>query len=112
MDLNLPETGPFKAAGRLTGTPRKLTLLSLNSTVHSNHSRLKVTGRVDDLLQLQCIDLGYEGSGKDFAELGSLFDQQLPDLYPFSMSGKLSGSTRQIDIDNFSAKIENRDFNG
>lgn len=112
MDITLPETGPFKAAGRLTGTPRKLTLRSLNGTVHSKHSRLNVTGHVDDLLQLKGIDLGYESSGKDFAELGSLFNTQLPELGPFSLSGELSGSTRQIDIKGFSANIDNSDFNG
>ena len=112
MQFTLPESGPFKATGRLSGSPRKLEISSLNAHVHRGRTELGITGRVDDLLQLQGVDLGIKGKGKAFAELGPLFNTALPELGPFSFDGQLTGSSEQIDITNFSAKIENSDFHG
>ena len=110
--LTLPESGPFKASGRLSGSPHKLVISSLNASVQLGLARFGITGRVNDLLQLQGIELGFEGTGKAFAELGQLFNTQLPELGPFSFDGQLNGSSKQLDIRHFSAKIENSDFNG
>jgi uncharacterized protein involved in outer membrane biogenesis len=112
LDATLPRTGAFTATGRLSGSTGKLSVTSLDGNVRQRQAMLKVTGRIDDLQQVDGIDLAFTSTGKDFAELGSLFDARLPDFGPFSLSGTLLGSRSRLEIKSFSAKIDNSDFNG
>ena len=112
LDVTLPPTDAFSATGRLTGSPVKFRLAALKGNIQHQQARLTITGKVEDLQQLQGIELGFDGAGKDFSELGTLFDTWLPELGPFSLSGKLDGSRSQLDIRNFAADIDNSDFNG
>jgi len=112
LDVTLPRTGAFNATGRLTGSPVKFRLAALKGSIQHQQARLAITGKVEDLQQLQGIDLGFNGTGKDFSELGALFDTRLPDIGPFSLGGKLGGSRSLLDIKSFAANIGNSDFNG
>ena len=45
-------------------------------------------------------------------EMGPMFGSNLPDLGPFEVSAKLSGSSKAIALDDFSAMVEKSDFSG
>jgi uncharacterized protein involved in outer membrane biogenesis len=108
----LPDTGPFAATARLTGSAQALAVGNLRATVKQGNSQLTVSGKLGDLLQLTGIDLGLEGSGKNLDELGPLFNSRLPDLGPFSIKGQLSGSGKHLDLKSVSATIDRSDFTG
>jgi uncharacterized protein involved in outer membrane biogenesis len=108
----LPDTGPFAATARLTGSAQALAASNLRATVKQGNSQLAVSGKLGDLLKVTGIDLGLEGSGKELGELGPLFATQLPELGPFRMKGQLSGSDQLLDLKNFSASVDQSDFAG
>ena len=108
----LPDTGPFAATARLTGSAQALAVGNLRATVSQGNSQLAVSGKLGDVLQLTGIDLGLEGSGKNLDELGPLFAARLPDLGPFSIKGQLSGSGKHLDLKSVSATIDQSDFTG
>jgi uncharacterized protein involved in outer membrane biogenesis len=108
----LPDTGPFSATARLTGSARVLAVAKLRATVSQGNAQLAVSGTVADVMKLTGIDLGVKGSGKNMGELGPLFDTQLPDLGPFRLNGQLSGSDNSLALKNFTAAVDQSDFAG
>jgi len=108
----LPDTGPFSATARLTGSADALAVTELRATLSQGNSQLAVSGKVGDVRQLTGIDLGVEVSGKNLGELGPLFDTQLPDLGPFRIKGQLSGSDMLLELKGFSASVDQSDFAG
>ena len=108
----LPDTGPFSATARLTGSTQSLAVRNLRGNVRQGTSQLAVSGKVGNLLQLTGIDLSLEGSGENLGELGPLFDTQLPDLGPFRINGQLRGSDKLLDLESISASIDQSDFTG
>ena len=108
----LPDTGPFSATARLTGSPQALAVRNLRGNIRWGTSQLTVSGKVGDLRQLAGIELSLEGSGKNLGELGPLFDTELPDLGPFRTNGQLSGSDTLLELKNFSASVDQSDFAG
>jgi len=108
----LPDTGPFSATARLSGSAQVLAVRKLRANVRHGGARLTVSGVVGDVLKLTGIDLGLEVAGKQLGELGPLFDTQLPDLGPFRINGQLSGSDRLLVLKKFSASVDQSDFAG
>lgn len=108
----LPDTGPFSATARLSGSAQALAASNLRAALSQGSAQLAVSGKMADVRQFGGIDLDVEGSGRNLAELGPLFDTQLPDLGPFSIEGQLSGSGTLLDLKNFSAKVDETDFAG
>jgi len=106
----LPDTGPFTASARLTGTARALAMHDALTVIKQKGSQLKVSGKIANLQQLNGIDLSFKGSAKDFTELGSTFGAQLPDLGAFQISGQLVGSSDVLDLKSVSAVIDQSDF--
>jgi uncharacterized protein involved in outer membrane biogenesis len=107
----LPDTGPFTASARLTGTAKALAMRNALTVIKQKGSQLKVSGKIANLQQLSGIDLSFKGSAKDFTELGPTFGTQLPDLGAFQISGQLLGSSDLLDLKNVSAVIDQSDFN-
>ena len=108
----LPDTGPFSATARLTGSAQVLAVGKLRASVSQGNAQLAVSGKVGDVMKLSGIDLGVKGSGKNLGELGPLFDTQLPDLGPFRINGQLSGSDKWLELKSFSATVDQSDFAG
>ncbi len=108
----LPQTGPFSATARLSGSAQMLAVHKLRANVKRGNAHLAVSGKVGDVLKLVGIDLGLEGSGKQLGELGPLFDAQLPDLGAFSIKARLSGSDKLLELKSFSATVDQSDFTG
>ena len=74
--------------------------------------QLSLTGAVQDLLTLGGMDLQPHFSGKELAEIGPVFDTELPGLGPFNIGCRLSGSAEAIALDEFSAIVDKSDFSG
>ena len=106
----LPDTGPFTASARLTGTAKALAMRDALTVIKQKGSQLKVSGKIANLQQLSGIDLSFKGSAKDFTELGPTFGTQLPDLGAFQISGQLVGSSDTLDLKGISAVIDQSDF--
>jgi uncharacterized protein involved in outer membrane biogenesis len=94
----LPKTDRFAASGKVTGSAAAPTLSDAKGTVSSGSLKLSVKGAIGDLLGLEKIDLRFDGSGDDLAQLGPLVGQSLPATAPFSASGRLTGSASALTL--------------
>jgi uncharacterized protein involved in outer membrane biogenesis len=108
----LPATDQFEIQGRLTGSTDVLALQAALGNASLGSMRLTLTGAVKDLLTLQGMDLQPRLNGRELAEMGPILGLELPDLGPFEVSAKLSGSSKAIALDDFSAMVEKSDFKG
>jgi hypothetical protein len=98
IDEKLPETGPFTVTGRLTGSGKTLSLQEAQATVSSGSLRAALNGRIGDLLALKGIDFRFKGSGKDLAEVGPVIGEKLPEIGPFTVKGRLTGSSKTLSL--------------
>ena len=112
IDIELPATDEFEVKGRLVGSTNDLSLMDAQGSTKSGGLNLALNGGVEELLALNGINLRLKASGKELAEIGPLVGAELPELGPFDVSGKLSGSAKTIALDDFSAMVDNSDFNG
>jgi hypothetical protein len=78
--VKLPTTDSFKFNGRVTGSGRVLSLRDARLLLGQGDSRLKLTGKIERLLDLGGIDLGLAAASESLAELGSTVGADLPDL--------------------------------
>ena len=108
----LPDTGPFSATARLSGSAQTLAVHELRANVKRGNAHLTVSGEVGDVRKLTGIELGLEGAGKQLGELGPMFDTQLPDLGAFNIKAQLSGSDKLLELKSFSATVDQSDFTG
>ena len=108
----LPATDGFEIQGRLTGSADVLPLKKVQGSARRGSMRLSLTGTVKDLLTLGGMDLQSRLTGKELAEIGPLFQTELPKLGPFDVSGKLSGSAQAFSLNKLSAKVDKSDFTG
>jgi uncharacterized protein involved in outer membrane biogenesis len=58
------------------------------------------------------VDLEVSGSGAELAEIGPLVGAELPQLGPFDLTAKLTGSAKAIFLNAFSAHVDKSDFKG
>jgi uncharacterized protein involved in outer membrane biogenesis len=108
----LPDTGPFSAAARLTGSARAPATKNLRGSIAYKSSKLVVSGEIADPLQPAGIKLDLHASGKDLGELGPLLDRTLPDLGPFDIKGQLEGSNQLVDLTGLSVTVDQSDAAG
>ncbi|MGD9088094.1 MAG: AsmA-like C-terminal region-containing protein, partial [Desulfobacterales bacterium] len=108
----LPATDQFEIQGLLTGSTNVLALQEGHVSASLGSMRLTLTGAVKDLLTLGGIDLQSRLNGSELAEIGLMFGSDLPQLGPFDVIAKLSGSSEAISLDPFSAMVEKSDFKG
>jgi uncharacterized protein involved in outer membrane biogenesis len=108
----LPATDAFEIQGRLTGSTDVLPLQKAQGSARRGSMRLSLTGTVKDLLTLGGMDLQSRLTGKELAEIGPLFQMELPKLGPFDVSGKLFGSAQAFSLKKLSAKVDKSDFTG
>jgi uncharacterized protein involved in outer membrane biogenesis len=108
----LPVTDAFEIQGRLTGSTDVLPLQKAQGSARRGSMRLSLTGAVKDLLTLGGMDLQSRLTGKELAEIGPLFQAELPKLGPFDVSGKLLGSAQAFSLNKLSAKVDKSDFTG
>jgi len=109
---NLPSTDEFRIQGHLIGSPGALSMQKTQVSALRGSMQLALTGAVQELTTLRGIDLQTRFSGKELAEIGPLFDTELPGLGPFDIDCKLSGSAEAIALEEFSAIVDKSDFSG
>ena len=112
IGVELPATDEFEIQGRLTGSTEAHTLQSVQSSARRGSMHLSLTGTVKDLPTLAGMDLQSRLSGKELAEIGPLFETELPGLGPFDINAKLSGSANTITLNEVSATVDKSDFAG
>ncbi len=80
FNLDLKMTDPFKKPAI-----EKIDLKIGNPDL----AKIHLNGRVDDLMQLQGVDIGFQASGKDLANLKQVIGQPFPVRGAFSAAGKV-----------------------
>ncbi len=112
IDMELPATDEFAVQGRLTGSTKGLSLLDARGSAKRGGLNLAVNGGIEELLAFKGISFELKASGRELAEIGQFTDTNLPELGPFNASGKISGSSKSLSIEEFTARIDKSDFNG
>ena len=112
IDQKLPATDQFTVQARLTGSTKALSLQGAQGSARRGSLNLTLNGGIEVLPALEGINFTLKASGKELAEIGPLVGAELPELGPFDMSAKLSGSAKTISLNAFSAIIDKSDFNG
>ena len=112
IEVKLPATDEFEVQGHLTGSTEALALHTAQGSARRGSMQLSLTGAVQDLLTLGGMDLRPRLSGKELAEIGPLFNREIPGLGPFNVGFKLTGSAKAITLDEVSAKVDKSDFSG
>jgi uncharacterized protein involved in outer membrane biogenesis len=108
----LPTTDGFSVEGQLTGSVKSLSLQQAQGSANRGSLNLALSGGIEQLPDLNGINFSVKASGKELAEIGPLVGAELPELGPFEVSGKLSGSAKIISLNEFLAIIEKSDFKG
>jgi uncharacterized protein involved in outer membrane biogenesis len=108
----LPVTDEFAVQGRLTGSAKSLSLQQAQGSAKRGGLNLTLSGGIAELPALNGINFKVKASGKELAEIGPLVGAELPDLGPFDVSAKLSGSAKAISLSAFSAMVDKSDFKG
>ena len=111
-NIQLPKTNAFDITGHLKGSKESLALNDVSGNLFVSDINLSFSGSVGDMVALSGIDLKLDGSGRDLSEIGPLVGAELPELGPFDVSGKLSGSAKAIALEDFLALVDKSDFNG
>jgi uncharacterized protein involved in outer membrane biogenesis len=112
FDVKLPETEPFTVEGRLTGSAKTLSFQDAQVSARKGTLRVDLKGGIKDLIALSGMDLQMKASGKELAEVGPLLDTKIPQLGPFNLSGRLTGSKSSFSFDVLSAIVDQSDFQG
>jgi len=112
IDMELPATDGFVVQGRLTGSTKGLSLLDARGSAKRGGLNLAVNGGIEELLAFKGISFELKASGRELAEIGQFTDTNLPELGPFNASGKISGSSKSLSIEEFTARVDKSDFNG
>jgi uncharacterized protein involved in outer membrane biogenesis len=108
----IPVTDEFVVQGRLMGSTKALSLLEAAGSASRGSLNLTVSGAIKELLALEGINVKLKASGKELADIGPLLGTDLPELGSFDVSGKLSGSTKTISLNDLSVMVDKSDFNG
>jgi len=108
----LPTTDEFAVEGRLTGSANSMSLQEARGSAKRGSLNLMIGGGIEKLPALNGINIRVTASGKELAEIGPLVGAELPELGPFDVSGKLSGSAKAISLNEVSAMVDRSDFKG
>jgi uncharacterized protein involved in outer membrane biogenesis len=108
----LPATDKFEAQGRLTGSAKSLSLQQAQGSAKRGSLNLTLNGGIEALPALNGINIKVKATGKELAEIGPLVETKLPELGPFDVNTKLSGSAKALSLSEFSVITDKSDFNG
>lgn len=93
FNVQLPETGHYKIAGRIKGANNAIRLEQAEAKLSDDGYQLTATGAVENLNTLGGMNLDVAASGENLVKLGHLFGIQLPVTDAFDLKGHLAGST-------------------
>jgi AsmA family protein len=72
---------------------------------------INVDGSIGEIFSLDDIDLQIKASGRNLAEVGPMIKQSLPETGPFTLSGRLTGSTKALALQDARGKASHRSLN-
>ena len=98
IGVKLPATDQFEIQGRLAGSVKTLSLKQADGKARWRSVSLALKGDIKNLLDLGGLDLHFQGSGKDLAEIGPITGRKLPPTDEFSLQGRLTGSGRALSL--------------
>ncbi|MGB5749703.1 MAG: AsmA family protein, partial [Desulfobacterales bacterium] len=82
--------GPFNLDIKMTGPVEKPAINKIDLKLGtSDMAEIRLNGTVDDLMNLQGVDISFQASGKDLANLKKLKGQPLPVRGAFNATGKV-----------------------
>ena len=105
VETKLPKTGPFTVAGRLTGSSKVLSLQEAQAIAESGSLHVSLRGGIGDLVALKAIDFWFNGSGKNLADVGPIVETKLPKTGPFTVTGRLSGSSKALSLNDVQGSV-------
>ena len=96
IGVKLPATDQFEIQGRLVGSVKTLSLKQANGKARWRSVSLALKGDIKNLLDLGGLDLHFQSSGKNLAEIGPITGHKLPPTDAFLLEGRLTGSGRAL----------------
>ena len=94
----LPATDEFEIQGRLTGSPKVLSMQDARGNARRGGTHIAVNGAVKDLLTLRGMDLQSRLTGKNLEEFGKIIGEKLPATDEFEIQGRLIGSAKTLSL--------------
>jgi uncharacterized protein involved in outer membrane biogenesis len=82
----------------LAGSVKTLSLKQADGKAKWRSVSLALKGEIKNLLDLGGLDLHFQGSGKDLAEIGPITGLKLPPTDEFELQGRLTGSGRALSL--------------
>jgi uncharacterized protein involved in outer membrane biogenesis len=79
---------------------------------HVGKTSMQAQGKINNPLQFEGLNLQFELSGDNLADLFPLIGVPLPATAPYSISGQLAQSGAVWDLQQFSGKVGNSNLNG
>ncbi len=111
---SVPELGPFKAAGKITGRKDTLSVdeFDFQSGVEEL-AALSVSGSIKEPLSQRGVQIDFKVYGKDLARLGVILGKPITIQGPFQASGRLSDSgDRVYQVSGFKVVAGDNDLEG
>jgi uncharacterized protein involved in outer membrane biogenesis len=96
----IPVTDEFAVQGRLTGSPKALSLQDTRGNARRGSMHIAVNGTVEDLLNLRGMNLQSRLTGKNLKEFGDIIGEKLPTTDEFEIQGRLTGSPKVLSMQN------------
>jgi uncharacterized protein involved in outer membrane biogenesis len=129
INLSLAENVPFLTAGltsqrfrygqlkldlKMTGPFEKPAIEKIDLKIgNPDLAKIHLNGKVDDLMELQGVDIKFQSSGKDLANLGKLTGQPFPLRGTFSAAGKVLIPVHQnLNIPDLKIAVGKNDISG
>jgi uncharacterized protein involved in outer membrane biogenesis len=103
--MHMPKTDAFQLTAHLKGSADSLTLEEGKGNLSRGSIKCNINGNVGDLRSLTGVDLTVNGSGKDLAEVGPIVETKLPKTGPFTVAGRLSGSSKTLSLDDAEGNV-------
>jgi uncharacterized protein involved in outer membrane biogenesis len=94
----LPTTDEFEIQGRLTGSPKVLSMQNARGSARRGGMHIAVNGAVKDLLTLSGMNLQSRLTGKNLEEFGGIIGEKLPATDEFEVQGRLTGSAKTLSL--------------
>ncbi len=98
IGAKLPATDQFEIQGRLAGSVKTLSLKQADGKAKWRSVSLALKGEIKNLLDLGGLDLHFQSSGKNLAEIGPITGLKLPPTDEFALQGRLTGSGRALSL--------------
>jgi uncharacterized protein involved in outer membrane biogenesis len=103
--MDMPKTDGFQLTAHLRGSAKGLTLDDVKGNLFRGSVKVTFKGKVSNLISLTGVNLEVRGSGKNLAEIGPTVETKLPKTGPFTVAGRLSGSSKALSLNDVQGSV-------